>query len=45
MLRAGFPRLACWSITICTATTPPRVERKKMLAYDAAQTAELLDAI
>lgn len=28
-----------------TATTPPKVERKKMLAYDAAQTAELLDAI
>ena len=27
------------------ATTPPKVERKKMLAYDAAQTAELLDAI
>ncbi|MER8412617.1 tyrosine-type recombinase/integrase [Mesorhizobium sp. M1342] len=28
-----------------TATTPPKVERKKMLAYDAAQTAELLEAI
>ncbi|QAZ46123.1 tyrosine-type recombinase/integrase [Mesorhizobium sp. Pch-S] len=27
------------------ATTPPKVERKKMLAYDAAQTAELLEAI
>jgi integrase len=27
------------------ATTPPKVERKKMLAYDAGQTAELLDAI
>lgn len=26
------------------ATTPPKVERKKMLAYDAAQTAELLEA-
>ncbi|TPK90554.1 MULTISPECIES: site-specific integrase [unclassified Mesorhizobium] len=28
-----------------TATTPPKVERKKMLAYDAAQTAELIEAI
>ncbi|UUP19538.1 site-specific integrase [Nitratireductor thuwali] len=28
-----------------TATTPPKVERKKMLAYDTAQTAELLEAI
>ncbi|HEV7417193.1 MAG TPA: site-specific integrase, partial [Tianweitania sediminis] len=28
-----------------SATTPPKVERKKMLAYDASQTAELLDAI
>jgi integrase len=28
-----------------TATTPPKVERQKMLAYDAGQTAELLDAI
>lgn len=27
------------------ATTPPKVERKKMLAYDAAQTAELIEAI
>ena len=27
------------------ATTPPKVERKKMLAYDAAQTAALLDAM
>jgi integrase len=27
------------------ATTPPKVERKKMLAYDASQTAELLDAL
>lgn len=27
------------------ATTPPKVERKKMLAYDASQTAELLDAM
>lgn len=26
------------------ATAPPKVERKPMLAYDAAQTAELLDA-
>lgn len=26
------------------ATTPPKVERKKMLAYDAAQTSALLDA-
>src|SRR5262249_13159848 len=26
------------------ATTPPKVERKSMLAYDAAQTAELLEA-
>lgn len=26
------------------ATTPPKVERQKMLAYDAAQTAELLEA-
>ncbi|MER9125407.1 site-specific integrase [Mesorhizobium sp. M0959] len=28
-----------------TATTPPKVERKKMLAYDVRQTSELLDAI
>ena len=28
-----------------TATTPPKVERTKMLAYDAAQTAALLDEI
>lgn len=28
-----------------TDTTPPKVERKKMLAYDAEQTATLLDAI
>lgn len=28
-----------------TATTPPKVERKKMLAYDASQTAALLDAM
>lgn len=27
------------------ATTPPKVERRKMLAYDAAQTATLLDAM
>lgn len=27
------------------ASNPPKVERKKMLAYDAAQTAELLEAI
>ena len=27
------------------ATTPPKVERKKMLAYDAAQTHELLEAM
>lgn len=27
------------------ATTPPKVERQKMLAYDAAQTATLLDAM
>jgi integrase len=26
------------------ATTPPKVERQKMLAYDASQTAELLEA-
>jgi len=26
------------------ATTPPKVERKRMLAYDATQTAELLEA-
>ncbi|MER8455832.1 site-specific integrase [Mesorhizobium sp. M1300] len=28
-----------------TATTPPKVERKKMLAYDATQTATLIDEI
>lgn len=28
-----------------TATTPPKVERTKMLAYDASQTATLLDTI
>jgi integrase len=27
------------------ASNPPKVERKKMLAYDATQTAELLDAL
>ncbi len=27
------------------ATTPPKVERKKMTAYDAGQTADLLDAM
>ena len=27
------------------ATTPPKVERKKMLAYDAAQTYDLLEAM
>src|SRR5690606_21954390 len=27
------------------ATTPPKVERKPMLAYDAAQTAELLEGV
>lgn len=27
------------------ATTPPKVERKRMLAYDAGQTADLLDAV
>ncbi len=27
------------------ATTPPKVERKKMLAYDAGQTADLVDAM
>ena len=27
------------------ATTPPKVERKKMLTYDAVQTAELLEAM
>ncbi len=27
------------------ATTPPKVERKKMLAYDAGQTAELLESL
>lgn len=27
------------------ATTPPKVERKKMLAYDVSQTAALLDAM
>lgn len=27
------------------ASTPPKVERRKMLAYDAAQTATLLDAM
>ncbi|MER8641426.1 tyrosine-type recombinase/integrase [Mesorhizobium sp. M1252] len=28
-----------------TATTPPKVERKKMLAYDVVQTASMLDAL
>jgi integrase len=28
-----------------TATTPPKVERTKMLAYDASQTAALLEAL
>lgn len=28
-----------------TATTPPKVERKKMLAYDAEQTAALIEAM
>ncbi|RWM08943.1 site-specific integrase [Mesorhizobium sp.] len=28
-----------------TATTPPKVERKKMLAYDAAQTAQLIEEL
>ncbi|RWE26669.1 MAG: site-specific integrase [Mesorhizobium sp.] len=27
------------------ATTPPKVERKKMLAYDAAQTAQLIEEL
>lgn len=28
-----------------TASTPPKIERTKMLAYDAGQTAELLEAL
>ena len=27
------------------ATTPPKVERKRMIAYDAEQTGALLDAL